>query len=142
MCRLKCMNLQGKFAPQVHGAIILCSALWRSNADFTPQNYRAMQTWPRKSWRHSLRDNNNNNKKYQEKRLNFFLDFVICCKSLLFRKSIKPLCWYENDNFLLQQGFSKNYLPQKVRKLQQKWFRDKTAWAKLYYHTSMEAIII
>ena len=49
----------------------VCIAPWICGANFTPQiqgafildlawlGYRAMQNWPRKSWRHSLRDQKN-----------------------------------------------------------------------------------
>ena len=36
------------FAPQIHGAFILCPAKLWSNADFATQNYGVMQTLPRK----------------------------------------------------------------------------------------------
>ena len=42
------MNLRGKFDLKIKGAFVLFSANLWSNADFTPHNYRAMQTLPRK----------------------------------------------------------------------------------------------
>ena len=42
------MNLVRKLVPQIHRALIVCSAHLWSNADIAPQNYRAIQTLNRK----------------------------------------------------------------------------------------------